>query len=258
MFLERLIRYYLTLLRTLRGRVGVSEMKLGPDKREGYRRVGIVEGYDRWALTYDSQPNALIIIEEDSTLNLIGNVRNKKVLDIGCGTGRYCELLAKRGARVVGIDPSLKMLEYAKRKIAHDCRFELYCRRVEDIELPSSHFDIVVSALTFGHIPHLNLVMKEVSRVIKKGGRLVVSDIHPYWPISGHDYAEFFDEKGQEYRIPEYSHLLEEYWTLFRRYGLRLEAVKEPRVDDRLIKIFPNLREYRGLPLAMILKARKT
>jgi ubiquinone/menaquinone biosynthesis C-methylase UbiE len=233
-------------------------MKLGPDKREGYRKVGIVEGYDRWALTYDAKPNPLIIIEEDSTLNLIGNVRSQKVLDVGCGTGRYCELLAKRGAKVVGIDPSLKMLEYAKRKITHDCRFELHCGRMEDIKFPSNHFNVVVSALTFGHIPQLNPIIMEVSRIIKKGGRLIVSDIHPYWPVSGHDYAEFFDENGQEYRIPEYVHLFEEYWALFRKCRLRVEDVREPRVDDRIIKIFPNLQEYKGVPLAMILKARKT
>ena len=35
---------------------------------------------------------------------------------------------------------------------------------------------------------------------------MVISDIHPYWPVSGHDYTEFFDETGQEYRIPEYPH----------------------------------------------------
>jgi len=204
------------------------------------------------------KPNPLIVIEKDLTLNLIGNVKNQKVLDVGCGTGRYCELLAKRGAKVVGIDPSQKMLEYAKRKITVDCRFELLCGRIEDMELPSNHFNVVVSALTFGHISQLDRVIMKVSRIIKKEGRLIVSDIHPYWPISGHDYAEFFDEKGQEYRIPEYAHLLEEYWALFRKCGLSLEDVKEPRVDDRIIKIFPNLQEYEGVPLAMILKARKT
>jgi len=233
-------------------------MRLGPDKREGYRKVGIAEGYDRWALTYDVKPNPLIIVEEDSTLNFIGNVRNQEVLDIGCGTGRYCELLAKRGARVVGIDPSRKMLECAKRKTTDDCRFDLVCGRIQDLKFPSNHFNVVVSALTFGHIPELGQVMMDISRAIKKGGRLIVSDIHPYWPVSGHDYAEFFDENGQEYRTPEYPHLLGEYWALFEECRLRLEDVREPQVDDRILRMFPNLQEYKGVPLAMILKARKT
>jgi 2-polyprenyl-3-methyl-5-hydroxy-6-metoxy-1,4-benzoquinol methylase len=78
--------------------------KLGSNEREGYKKVEIVEGYDRWALTYDGEHNPLIALEENITLDLIGDVRNQRVLDVGCGTGRYCELLAKKGAKVVGID----------------------------------------------------------------------------------------------------------------------------------------------------------
>ena len=158
---------------------------------------------------------------------------------------------------MVGIDPSPKMLEQAKRKITHDCGFEVHLARIEDTEFPSSHFDVVVSALTLGHIPELEPVIKEVSRIIKSGGRLIVSDIHPYWPVSGHDYAEFFDASGQEYRIPEYVHLFEEYWNLFRRFKFGIEGVREPKIDDRLIERFPTLKEWKRIPLALILKARR-
>jgi ubiquinone/menaquinone biosynthesis C-methylase UbiE len=236
----------------------VSKMaKLGPDKREGYERVETVEGYNKWAPTYDEERNPLIALEEDITLGFIGDVKNQRVLDVGCGTGRYCQLLAKRGANVVGIDPSPRMLEYARRKITPDCRFGLHLGRIEDTEFPSGHFNVVVSALTLGHILELEPVIKKVSRIIKSRGRLIVSDIHPYWPISGHDYAEFFDGSGQEYRIPEYAHLFEEYWNIFRRFRFGIEGVKEPKIDDRLIERFPGLKEWKGVPLALILKARK-
>jgi ubiquinone/menaquinone biosynthesis C-methylase UbiE len=231
--------------------------KLGPDEREGYERVEIVEGYDIWAPTYDGEHNPLIALEENITLDLIGDVKNQRVLDIGCGTGRYCELLAKRGANLVGIDPSSKMLECAKGKITPDCKFELHLGKIEDADFPDNHFDLIVSALTLGHIPELEPVMKKVSRIIKSRGQLIVSDIHPYWPISGHDYAEFFDGNGQEYRIPEYAHLFEEYWNLFRKFKFSVEDVKEPRIDDKLLERFPNLIRYRGTPLALILKAIK-
>jgi malonyl-CoA O-methyltransferase len=236
----------------------VKEMvRLGPDEREGYKRVEIVDGYDKWAPTYDGERNPLIALEENVTLDLIGDVRNQRVLDVGCGTGRYCELLAKRGAKVVGIDPSSKMLECAKGKITPDCKFELHLGKIEDADFPDNHFDLIVSALTLGHIPELGPVIKKVSRIIKSQGQLIVSDIHPYWPISGHDYAEFFDRSGQEYRIPEYAHLFEEYWNLFRKFKFSVEDVKELRIDDKLIERFPGLTKYKGMPLAFILKARK-
>jgi ubiquinone/menaquinone biosynthesis C-methylase UbiE len=231
--------------------------KLGPDKREGYKKVETVEGYNKWALTYDEQRNPLIALEEGMTLDLIGNVKNQKALDIGCGTGRYCKLLAERGAKVVGIDPSPRMLEYAKRKITPDCRFELHLGKIEDTEFPTSYFNVVLCALTLGHIPELEPVIRKISRIIKSRGRLIISNIHPYWPVSGHDYAEFFDRSGQEYRIPEYAHLLEEYWNLFRRFNFSIDDVKEPKIDDELIERFPELKEWKGIPLALILKARK-
>jgi ubiquinone/menaquinone biosynthesis C-methylase UbiE len=231
--------------------------ELGFSEREGYRKVGVVEGYDRWAATYDGEHNPLIAVEESITLGLIGGVRNQRVLDVGCGTGRYCALLAKRGAKVAGIDPSPKMLECARRKIAPGCRFELHSGRVEDAGFPSGRFDVVVSALTVGHLLELEPFVREVSRVLRSGGRLVVSDMHPYWFVSGYDYVEFLDGSGQKYRIPEYAHLFEEYWDLFRRFGFVVKDVREPRIDDKLIESFRSLIKYKGRPLALILKAKK-
>jgi ubiquinone/menaquinone biosynthesis C-methylase UbiE len=235
----------------------VRKMVKPESDKEAYRKVEVVEGYDIWAPTYDEEHNPLIAVEENITLDLIGDVRNQRVLDVGCGTGRYCELLTKRGAKVVGIDPSSKMLEYARIKVTPNCRFELRLGRIEDASFPSNHFDIVVSALTVGHIVQLEPIIREVSRIIRSKGRLIVSDMHPYWFVSGFDYVKFLDGSGQEYRIPEYAHLFEEYWDLFRKYKFSVQDVKEPRIDDKLLERFPNLIKYKDMPLALILKARK-
>ena len=231
--------------------------KVDPKESEGFEKVEVVEGYDIWAPTYDGEHNPLIASEECITLDLIGDVKNQRVLDVGCGTGRYCELLAKRGAKIVGIDPSPRMLERAKGKITPDCKFELRLGKIEDAEFADNHFDLVVSALTVGHMPCLEPLIRKVSRIIKSEGRLIVSDMHPYWFISGFDYVKFFDRNGKEYRIPEYAHLLEEYWGLFREFKFSLKDVKEPKIDDKLLEHFPNLIRYRGRPLALILKAGK-
>jgi ubiquinone/menaquinone biosynthesis C-methylase UbiE len=231
--------------------------KIEFDKREGYKKIEVIEGYNKWACTYDEDHNPLIAIEEGPTLELIGDVKGKRVLDIGCGTGRYCLHLAKKGAKVVGIDSSPKMLEYAQRKVTPDCQFELHLGKIEEIDFPSKHFDIVVSALTLSHISKLEPVIKKTSRILKSKGRLIISDFHPLWPASGHDYTEFIDETGQEYRIPEYTHPFEEYSSLLRKFGLNVKDTKEPKIDDELIERFPILKDYKGIPLAMILKAVK-
>ena len=231
--------------------------KLEPDRRSGYKDIGVVEGYDKWALTYDCAPNPLIAVEEPVTLELIGDVKGQRVLDIGCGTGRYCALLADRGADVVGIDPSPVMVEQARKKFSPRRQFGLIRGTLTETGLHSGQFDLILSALTFGHIPKVEPVFEGMNKVLKHGGRIVISDFHAYWPVFGYGYTEFFDEKGQEYRIISYPHLFDEYFALCRKFGLRIEDVREPKITGELVKRFPYLKDYRGLPLALILKLSK-
>lgn len=154
--------------------------KFGADDRPGYRNVRVVEGYDRWACTYDHQANPLITLEENITLQVIGDVQGKRVFDLGCGTGRYCALLAERGASVIGLDPSLQMLECAKQKLAAFENIELYYGTMDKMDFLCDHFDLVVSALALSHLPDLRPTLRACARVLKHGGWMVVSDIHPY------------------------------------------------------------------------------
>jgi ubiquinone/menaquinone biosynthesis C-methylase UbiE len=227
--------------------------KLGPDQRPGFKRVDVIEGYNQWASTYDRDPNPLIALEERVTLGLVGDVRGKRVLDLGCGTGRYCVLLAKRGAEVIGIDPSPDMLERAKQKITSDCQVELYFGTIENMAFPNEHFDLVLSALTLNHLPTVEPSVREAARVLKHEGRMVISDVHPFWPVSGHDYTEFFDGSGQEYRIPVYPHLFSEYWSLFEKVGLHVDDVRELVIDSQLIEQYPSLVGFKDIPLAMVI-----
>ncbi len=231
--------------------------RLGPDDRPGFKNVEVVDGYDRWAATYEGEANPLIRVEEPLTLELIGEVRGQRALDVGCGTGRYCALLAQRGATVTGVDPSQGMLEQARRKIGAGRRFEVYQGTLEEAGLPDEQFDLVVSALVMSHLPVLEPTLREGARVLRPGGRMVISDIHPFWPVAGHDYVEFFDPSGQEYRIAQHPHLIGDYWRIFGRLEMRVEEILEPRVEGWLVEEFPYMREYEGVPFALILKARK-
>ena len=161
--------------------------KLGPDDRPEYKNVEVIDGYNRWAATYENDTNPLIRLEERVTPELIGHVNGQRVLDLGCGTGRYCTLLAERGTSIVRLDPSGKMLEQARQRTSALSYIELHHGTIEQMDFSNEYFDIVLLALAFNHLSELEPTLREMVRVLKYRGRMIISDIHPYWPVSGHN-----------------------------------------------------------------------
>jgi ubiquinone/menaquinone biosynthesis C-methylase UbiE len=109
-------------------------------------------------------------------LNLLGDLRWKSLIDIGCGPGAYSVEFAKRGAKVHGVDISQKMLDKA-RENAETVNVRLTLQKADAHSLPYTNesFDAAILILTI-----LNTKMaEEAARVLKPGGLLLFSDTHP-------------------------------------------------------------------------------
>ena len=78
------------------------------------------EGYDRWSHLYDDDGNPLIALEEKYFPEVLGDVRELAVADIGCGTGRHSSRLAASGARVTALDFSTGMMSKARAKLSSE------------------------------------------------------------------------------------------------------------------------------------------
>lgn len=138
----------------------------------------VAEGYNRWALTYDSVPNPLLACEERHLLPLLGDVSNKHVLDLACGTGRWLtKLMAQNPVSGVGIDCSRAMLQVAreKRAIAH----RLVGGVCEVLPFRAASFDLVICSFALGHVRDLSAAVGELARVTRPGADVFVSDLHP-------------------------------------------------------------------------------
>lgn len=118
---------------------------------------------------------------------LLGDVEGKQFLDAGCGEGYLSRYYAKRGAIVTAIDLSQRLIEASEQLtedsgVTVDYRVDNVCY-IESV--PDAEFDIILSNLVLLNVPCLDDAIKEFHRVLKVGGILVFSIVHPAFNFYG-------------------------------------------------------------------------
>jgi SAM-dependent methyltransferase len=181
------------------------------------------EGYALWSETYD-QPLRLFPIEHPAMRMLLDPLPPGIALDAACGTGRYSEYLAARGHRVIGVDRSGAMLAKARAKLpAGDFREG----DLEALPVASGAVDLAVCALAMVHLPAVGAAVAELARVVRPGGRVVISDVHPFLVLLGWQ-AQFRTADGAAGFMRLHPHLPSEYCRAFAAAGLRVRGCHEP------------------------------
>ena len=212
------------------------------------------DGYDLWAAIYDEDGNPLIAIEEPWVDRLLGDVRGLTVADIGCGTGRHAIRLASAGAAIHALDFSAAMLERARTKAqglniafrAHDL--------AEPLPFATASFDRVVCGLVIDHIADLVGLFREMRRICRPSGFVVVSVMHPAMMLRGVQ-ARFHDPaSGREIRPASCPHQLSDYIMAVVRSGFILDHASEHAVDEALANRSERARRYLGWPLLFLMR----
>src|SRR3989338_4551471 len=138
------------------------------------REKQVANKYDQLAVSYHDlrtkkNPNGWFyneLLEMPATLELLGNVKGKKILDLGCGTGIYAKLLTKKGAKVKGFDISPKMIDIAKKE---NPNLDLKVGSANKIPF-NDKFDIVLASLVVHYLSNWDKLLKEVKGVLRQGG----------------------------------------------------------------------------------------
>jgi 2-polyprenyl-3-methyl-5-hydroxy-6-metoxy-1,4-benzoquinol methylase len=148
--------------------------------------------YEKYGKYYDLIYSAKDYVEEcgciEKYLKHFSMITVKKILDIGCGTGSHAIVLAKRGYRVVGIDPSRIMIDQAKIKGA-GLPVKFYVQDMRQFRLDET-FDLVICM--FGTFDYLitDEDVRNALRAIRRHMRSEALFIFDFWPVSAYSMKE--------------------------------------------------------------------
>lgn len=185
------------------------------------------QGYALWSKTYD-QPLRLFPIETPPVHRLLEPLAPCRVLDAACGTGRHSEWLLSRAHQVVGVDSSPDMLAKARAKLPA-ARFEQ--GDLNALPVPDASVDAAVCGLALVHCADLAQPFREFARVVRPGGRIVISDVHPFVVQLGWQ-AQFRTADGGSAFMRLNRHLPSSYAAAATAAGLRILALEEPLLTD--------------------------
>jgi SAM-dependent methyltransferase len=219
-------------------------------------------GYRSWSESYDEPGNPIIALEQPVVWSLVDSLPPGRALDAACGTGRHARRLVELGHDVVGIDITPEMLERATHGVP-EARFVE--ADLHDVPAPDAHFDLVVCGLALAHLDDPMDALTELARVLRPGGRLVVSVLHPLQVHLGW-HARFSDREGRRGFVREHPHTHADYLAAFRSAGLQALDCVEPALteDDvramrRAFRHAPEatVQAYAGLPAVLVWAVEK-
>jgi SAM-dependent methyltransferase len=195
------------------------------------------EGYADWAATYDSPGNPLLAVEEPAVRTILGDVPAGRAVDAACGTGRLTKLLVETGHEVVGVDRSQEMLDQARCTVAD---VDLRLGDLRALPVDDDDADLAVCGLALTHCEDLVPIVAELARVVRPGGRIVTSDMHPLVVALG-GHALFPWSQGGMGVVRNRHHLHGDYLVAFRAAGLEVRACVEPLVGEGWLRLMPRL-----------------
>ena len=114
-------------------------------------------------------------------VRLAGKVKEKKILEIGCGNGYLSRKMAKKGAKVTAIDISEKFIHLASNKEKRNpLGVRYFVKDAANLRgIKSRNFDIVIANMVLIDIPNAEKTIKETSRILKEKGKFIFSITHP-------------------------------------------------------------------------------
>ena len=228
-----------------------------------------------WIDLIDDDPNRKILLDP-VMLDLCGDVRGKRTLDVGCGEGRFCRMLAERGASAVGLDPTSGLITEAQ---ARGPRGAYVRAMAEQQPFADASFDLVISYITLVDIVGYREAIAEMARVLRPGASIVAANLGfvTATPAIGGESPWVRDDAGNRlYRkldryaeefsarmawagidIVNWHRPQSAYMQAYLAAGLILRDFLEPVPTDQSLRADPYFEDWFRVPLFNVMRWQK-
>lgn len=156
--------------------------------------------------------------------DFVPDLRDRRVIDLGCGEGRNTRLMARRGARMTGIDIASEMIAAAQAAELDEPLGIQYrtCSYTSLRAFSDSSFSAAISTMALMESPHFDIAAREAFRILQPGGTLYFSVLHPcFWTHGSHWQL---DELGRDQGIVVTDYWIEEAYLEVGRFSFSPEG----------------------------------
>lgn len=224
---------------------------------------------------------------------MVGGVRGKQVLDIGCGEGCFSRYFAEAGAQVTGIDLSEALIRAAREEEERrPLGVKYFAADAANLDmLDSEAFDVAYCHMALGDIPDYEGAISEVARLLKTAGRFVMVMEHPCFSIRslGEKTVSGWETRIREdgskeypyYRVEDYFRRhnyfwewkhdrltssfvtmgfhrpLSDYVKTLTKHGLVVTRLEEPKPLEKGVRLHPPMQKHYRIPQSLVIEATK-
>jgi ubiquinone/menaquinone biosynthesis C-methylase UbiE len=211
----------------------------------------VVDAYNNWAETYDTDPNLTRDLAAQALKQADLNFAGRRIIEVGCGTGRNTEWLARSAAgakHIIALDFAREMLSRASarmqdprvRFLQHDVRAQW--------PLADASADVIVVMLILEHIEQLGPMFVEAARTLNVNGQLFICELHPARQLLGKQARFIHPRTGEQTLVPAFLHQTDDYLKAAAAAGFELVHMADwhnaaAQTDDppRLLSLHFNL-----------------
>lgn len=226
--------------------VNLDEIKRQWEENAQLRHDQIISGND---ITFD---HVLV----PTITSLIKNPNNKRIIDVGCGSGVLSSQLASLGSTVLGVDLSESMINIASSEFIvpeHDISFQNFSIQDFSKQYTGRPFDIAVANMSLITMPNYETALKSIKELLNSKGQLIISITHPcFW----NDYRQYeapddfnykqshsqqgsfqisLNKSGLSSETTHFHRPLSAYCSALRKLGFQIRDILEPYPPENLI-----------------------